>query len=124
MNGDEARHDALPDNKLERSLINRIFRVDGEVISLRVLPKTEKAYADTLLLLLYGYSAIKGEHDVTAVRLAQAAKQTGIQVDRLDRTIAQNAQYVVRAGFKKGVRYGINNPGIRRAEELIAALLD
>ncbi len=107
-----------------QSLIDRIYRVDGEVISLRALPKTEKPQSDVLLLLLYGYNAIKNQHDVSAVRLSQAAKQTGVQVDRLDRLIAQNSDYIVRAGFKKGVRYGINNPGTKRCEEeLLPALL-
>ena len=51
------------------------------------MPNTEKAEADALLLLLYGYTRIKNQHDVTALRLAQAAKQTGIQADRLDRLV-------------------------------------
>jgi hypothetical protein len=77
-----------------QSLIDRIYRVDGEVISLRAQPKTEKPQSDTLLLLLYGYNAIKNQHDVSAVRLSQAAKQTGVQADRLDRLIAQNSDYI------------------------------
>ena len=108
---------------LGESFLDRVFRVDGEVVSLRAMPRTPKAQSDALILLLYGYSRIKNQHDVTAPRLAQAAKQTGIQTERLDRILAQNNGFVVKAGFKKGVRYGLNNPGMKRCEELLSSLL-
>ena len=120
--GSDQREDRQSAGKFSESIIDRVFRVDGEVVSLRAIPTTAKPNADALLLLIYGYSRIKNQHDVTATRLAQAARQTGIQTDRLDRTIAQNNGLVVKAGVKKGVRYGLNNPGIKRCEELISTL--
>jgi hypothetical protein len=119
----EYRQQDQPDNTTNQTFLHRVFRVDGEVVSLRALPKTENANADAVLLLLYGYSVIKGQHDVSAVRLAQSARRSGVRADRMDRILAQSQGYVLRSGIKKGVRYGLNNPGLRRCEESIQNLL-
>jgi hypothetical protein len=110
-------------SKLSNSLLERVFRLDGGVVSLRVMPTTAKADADAIMLLLYAYNRMKNQYDVATTQLGQAAKQTGIRADRLDRIVAQNREYIIKSGFKKGVRYGLNNLGIKRSEELIPALL-
>src|SRR6266404_1713098 len=56
-------------------LLERCYLVQGENVSLRALPTTDKAEADTLILLLYGFSTLKHQVDVTAARLAIGARQ-------------------------------------------------
>jgi hypothetical protein len=108
----------------DRSLLDRLFSVDRTgTVSLRALPRSERRDADTLLVLLYGFQALKGEHAVTSGRLMKAARQSGIQADRIDRILASQSAFVTAAGFKKGRRYGLNNPGARRAEEILGEIL-
>lgn len=106
--------------------LKRVFAEKDAVISLLALPKTDNAESDALLLLLYGYQELKNsEYPVTGVRLMQAAKQSGLhQVDRIDRKIAANAQYVLAAGNRRGRRYQLNNQGIAKAKEMINAIFN
>lgn len=104
-------------------LLGRVFLVQGENISLRILPTGAKRDPDALLLIIYGYRALKGTTDVTGGRLAICARISGVQADRVDRIVAQHDQYVTKAGVKKGKRYGLNNPGVLYAEEQLAKLL-
>ena len=98
--------------------------MQGENVSLRALPTTDKAEADTFVLLLYGFRALKNQVNITAARLAICARQSGVEADRVDRTLAARTQYVTRAGAKRGTKYGLNNPGVRYAEELLTKLLE
>jgi hypothetical protein len=55
----------------------------------------------------------------------KAAQQSGLnRVERLDRALSPLiGPFVTAAGFKKGRRYGLTNPGIRRAEEILTGIL-
>jgi hypothetical protein len=114
---------AINERTVDSGVINRLFATDGVNVSLRALPPGEKRDADALILIVYGFRVLKGEVDVTSGRLAICARQSGIQADRMDRLIAQNSQFVTTAGFKKGRRYGLNNPGLKQAEELLVRIL-
>jgi len=74
-------------------------------------------------VLLYGYDRIKDQHSVTGGTLKKAARQSGIQLDRVDRLIEPYGPLVNIAGFKKGRRYGLNNQGIRKAEDLLDQII-
>jgi hypothetical protein len=101
----------------------RVFVERDGVISLQALPKTENPEGDALVLLLYGYQELKSsEYPVTGVRMMQAAKLSGVKVDRIDRTFDGQTQYVLTAGQRRGKRYQLNNLGIVRAKEIIGAL--
>lgn len=115
--------DAVAAPAVSPELINRVFLTQGENISLRALPNGTNREADTLLLLLYGFRVLKGQMDVTSSRLAICARQSGIQMDRVDRIIGVHEQYVTKAGMRKGTKYGLNNPGIKQAEGLLTTLL-
>ncbi len=104
-------------------LLSRVFLVQGENISLRLLPTGSKRDPDALLLIIYAFRALKNATDVTSGRLAICARISGIQTDRIDRIIAQHDEYVTKGGVKKGKKYGLNNPGVRYAEELLTRLL-
>lgn len=62
---------------------------------------------------------------MTGSRLMKAAIQSGLQVDRIDRTLTSAiGPFVTTAGFKKGRKYGLTNPGIRRAEDILRGILN
>lgn len=102
---------------------HKIFKDEGTYVSLNVLPRGENAEADTLALLLLGMSAIKGQEYVFAPTLMNAAKKSGLTIDRVDRTIATYDRYVQFAGQRRGKRYSLNNPGQEYARNLAASLI-
>lgn len=108
--------------------LKRVFAEKGAVISLLALPKTDKGAVmipDALLLLAYGYYKYRtDDYPVSGVRLMQAAKQSGIPIERVDRSIDAHARYILSAGFKRGKKYSLNNQGIAKAEEILKALLE
>jgi hypothetical protein len=107
--------------EVDQALMDRVFVVDRDgVVSLRVMPAEE---ADALILLLYGAQRLRGEHALTATQLMKAARQSGIQADRLDRILSQRNALITMAGIKKGKRYGLNNPGVREAARLLSVIL-
>jgi hypothetical protein len=110
---------------LNRTLLDRLFSKDKHgTVSLRALPRGESAETDAMVALIYGSSVLANEPQVTGSRLMKAAEQSGLRVERIDRTLSsQIGPFVTTAGFKKGRRYGLTNPGIRRAEEILTAIL-
>jgi hypothetical protein len=106
-----------------RDKLSRLFEVDGNgLVSLRILPRTDNRDADALLLILYGFKTQADKADVNSGQLMVAAKQSGLQMDRIDRVIAVHKQYVTDGGFKRGKRYGLNNQGVNKAQDLINGL--
>ena len=55
--------------------MGRVFRRDGDIVTLLALPRTSDVGADTLVVLLYGFLKILGRNAVTGVTLAKAARQ-------------------------------------------------
>lgn len=119
--------DAMPSPAamtIDRVTLDRLFAIDRTgTVSLKALPRGEDRGAEALVALLYGFNVMRGETDVTAVRLMKAARQSGIQVARLDRTISTQERFINSAGFGKGKRYGLNNPGLNRAQEILLSIL-
>jgi hypothetical protein len=105
-------------------LLNRLFVLskDGRV-TLRALPSTENRDADSLIALIYGYLALKDEHSVSGLELKQAAHQSGIQLERVDRVLSPYEAWVTTAGRKRGRKYGLNNQGLRRAEGVLTQII-
>jgi hypothetical protein len=104
-----------PDTALARA-----FKDEADVVSLRLHPKGDNRDADALLMILYGYLMLKGQREVLSTQLARSAAQTGLGLDRIDRTMAKNEPYCGRGGERKGTYYSLNNVGINRAKELLA----
>ena len=117
---------ALVVGGLDQPTLDRLFSKDKHgTVSLRALPRGEGAESDALVALIYGAGRLANEQQVTGSRLMKAAQQSGLhQVDRIDRSLSVHiGPYVTTAGFKKGRRYGLTNPGIRRAEEILTGIL-
>jgi hypothetical protein len=124
--GETPEQRTAPTNGFDPALLDRLFSRDkNNTVSLRALPQGETAEADALVALIYGAGKLGNEHQVTGSRLMKAAVQSGLhRVDRIDRALSsQIGQHVTTAGFKKGRRYGLTNPGIQRAEEILTGIL-
>lgn len=105
--------------EIDSELLSRAFRADDKSVSLRVLPQGDKPNENALLLLIWGYQRLKGANEVGAVELTESARASGLNLDRIDRTIARMHLHVRRGGRRRGTRYQLNNQGMARAEELL-----
>lgn len=105
-------------------LVQKAFKVTKDIISLNYLPKTAQKDSDALLLLLYGYSVLKGQEQVLGTQLIKAVRQSGITLARVDRALARHDSLLLKGGARKGVKYGLNNQGVKQAKEMLSALLE
>lgn len=104
--------------------LKRFFAEDDNgLVSLLILPKTDKKEADSLLLLLYGYQEVAEKSTVIAGELMRATRRSGIQLGRLDKTIAVHKSLITEGGTKRGKRYGLNNQGRLVATEILRGML-
>lgn len=104
--------------------LSRFYSTSRDVISLRHLPQTKDRDADALLMILYGYSKLKDQHDVLAIHLMRAARQSGVvNLDRLDRTMLKCKPLILRGGSRKGTTYALNTQGERHVEALFQSML-
>lgn len=122
-NGSEISDQLQNAPNLASGVLNRVFRKDGDGLSLLALPRTDDAEADALIVLLYGFSVLTNKQHVTGVALMSSARQSGIQLQRVDRAINARDDLVLAAGNRRGRRYSLNNRGIRHAEQLIQEIL-
>lgn len=106
-------------------LIAKAYNADGDkdLVSLKYLPKGDAREADALLLLLYGYSKLKGAEAVLGTQLLRAARQSGLPLDRVDRHIAKHETFLMKGGARKGMKYSLNNQGFVKAAELLKLLM-
>lgn len=109
-------------DEITAQLIDRVYGDRGNTVSLKVLPKG--GAADALLLLLYAFLNQRGEDEVTGAALAAAADLSGVQMGRLDRTIATRSEFITTSGVRRGKRYGLNNRGIKECERILAGILN
>jgi hypothetical protein len=102
--------------------IDKMFLVNKEdVVSLRVQPKSSSPKADAILLVLLGYRAIRNLDMVPVSALLAGMKETGLPVGRIDKTLGPNMKYVNKGGTGRGNKYGLNNLGVVRAQEIVRA---
>ena len=104
-------------------LLARVYRRDGDGVSLLGLPRTDEPNADALVALLYGYRRLLNRTAVSGYMLIRAAKQSGVAIPRVDTTLAKRSEYVLAAGSKRGRVYSLNNPGVIFAEELLRKIV-
>lgn len=124
-NGNSGTHIIQPvgDIPMER-LLERLFtQEDYYGVALSAKPKTDDPKADGVLAILYGFAVLRKETAVTAMRLQRAVVKSGLSTPRLGRTITKHAAYVTESGHGKAKRYGLNNPGMAKAKEILAGIL-
>jgi hypothetical protein len=125
-NGYTAPNNTAPptDEDIEATWNRAYLRKDNK-LSLHVLPKTKTAAADTLVLLMYGFQKLFGLEAVSSIALMEAAKQSGLRIDRVDRSLpTEHAKLVIRGGQGKGTRYSVNNRGAAYAQDLLEKLFE
>lgn len=104
--------------------LDRLFTQDDYYgVALTAKPKTDEPDADGVLAILYGFAVLKKESNVTAMRLQRAAEKSGLDTPRLGRVVARHAAMITESGKGKGKRYGLNNPGMTRAAEILREIL-
>lgn len=105
--------------------LDRIYLVDTKqgLVSLRVHPRTRDRNRDAILLILFGYSLMFDQTDVSVGQIKQAMRQTGIKIDRVDKVTAKyiDEGYLNKGGTGKGSRYSLTNSGIAKVHELLEA---
>jgi hypothetical protein len=123
-----AKHETpLADNGKEGggdvdAIFSKVFRVDGDSISLNFLPpRTENLDADVLMLLMYAYQATTGQQMILGTELVRAANQSGAGISRVGDSLSiyEEQSYVRRGGVKKGAKYGLTNTGQTKAKEML-----
>lgn len=107
------------------ALTDRVFDRDkAGKVSLKALPTGASRDADALVLLLYGYRKLLDVHAIVGSQLLRAARQSGLQIDRVDIPLAVRAEFITTAGARRGKRYGLNNRGVAYAEDLLARVVE
>lgn len=102
---------------VEYGQMERVFRRDGDIVSLRHLPSTATRVADSAILLIYGYMKLCGLDEVPVMKLNEGLRESGLNIDRLDRHMGVHQSLFRKGGQKSGGRYTLNNQGTRQAEE-------
>jgi hypothetical protein len=114
-----------PDDEGGAGSWDRAYKRKGDQISLHVLPETKTQNADAIILILYGHQMLLEQESVTSLVLMEAAKQSGLRIDRIDRNLpASHKQYVISGGSGKGTRYSLNNRGSAYAQEMLDKMFD
>lgn len=104
---------------------NRIYKLRDEKLSLNVLPDTDAATSDAILLIIFGYQVYQGHQDVPSLAVMEAAKQSGLRIDRIDRNLtAEHSRFLLKGGSGKGSRYSLNNRGLNYVQELLDRLFE
>lgn len=109
---------------LHDDVLARVFRREGDELSVLGLPQTKDSEADTLVILLYGFARLCGRSNVTGFALTQAARQSGINLERADRALSRRSDLIMAAGNKRGRRYSLNNRGSVFAERVIREMVE
>lgn len=105
-------------------VLHRVYSRDEQFgVLLKILPKTERAQADALLLLLHGFAELMNQRDVLGGTLIRAARQSGVQIERVDTVLEFYDSLTTKAGFKRGRKYGLNLRGTEKAREILKGLL-
>jgi hypothetical protein len=116
-------HDEDADG-LERQW-DRAFKRKDNRLSLITLPSTNNQRADAIILLLYGFQTLFNQDAVSCIDLMDAAKQSGLRIDRVDRNLPTSYKlFYNRGGTGKGMRYSLNNVGLRRAQEILEEMYE
>jgi hypothetical protein len=109
---------------VDEELLNRVFQRGADSVSLLALPRTESSEADALVALLYGFSRLMSKNQVSSIRLMQAARQSGVNLVRLDSILNSRTDLVLAAGVRRGRKYSLNNRGLAYAEDLVRRMVE
>lgn len=109
----------LVDGSVSPELLERIYQVDENLVSLTALPDDK---TDALLMLIYGNDVFDVMKKVTGATLGKGAKQSGLHINRIDRLLNQRRDLVLAGGANRGRRYHLNNQGKAYVEKLLSEM--
>jgi hypothetical protein len=122
--GDQDGDDGASENDIERAW-DRAYKRKDDRLSLITLPSTKAQKADALILIMYGFQTLYNQDAATATDIMDAAKQSGLRIDRIDRNLPVSYKaYYNRGGTGKGMRYSLNNVGLRYAQSILEEMYD
>lgn len=117
--------DGPVDDDAVDAIWNRVYKRDDGKVSLLVLPQTSTPNPDSIILLIYGFQTLLKQEAVNSTDLMDAAKWSGLRIDRIDRNLTNgHASLIVKGGSRKGSRYSLNNRGMTYAQELLEKMFD
>jgi len=104
---------------------DRVFVRKEDTLSLNVLPQGKFRNADSIILLIYGYQKLLDLDGVKTTAIMEAAKQSGLRIDRVTRCLPKShLQLIITGGSGKGSRYSLNNRGMNFAQDLLEKMFD
>lgn len=104
---------------------DRAYKRKDNRLSLITLPSTSTQKADAIILLMYGFQTLFSHEAVSCMDLMDAAKQSGLRIDRIDRNLPMAYRaYYNRGGSGKGTRYSLNNVGLRHAQTILEKMYE
>jgi hypothetical protein len=106
----------------EPSSFDKMFRVQGRVISLTALPGN---VMDAVLLTLFGQRNFRNNDSITGAEIKDGLIQSGYRVERVDRFVDKltSEGLVIKIGIGKASRYRLTNQGLARAIALARDVL-
>ena len=121
----EVDEEEVESNSIEVKTWDRVFLRKEDRLSLNMLPDSKHQNSDSILMLIYGYQTLMGLDGVTSISLLDAAKQSGLRVDRIDRNLtAEHTRLLLKGGTGKGTRYSLNNRGMSYVQNLLEGMFE
>ena len=99
------------------SALNKIFRVEGRVISLTALPSGENEAA---LLVMLGQKVLRDNDAATGSEVKDGLELSGYKPGRIDRTMERFVAdgLVLTMGRNRGRKYRLTNQGLAKAQAI------
>ncbi len=123
--GNDAVSVELSNSETEFASWDRVYMRKDDKLSLNMIPDSQSPNSESILLLIYGYQKLLNLEGVSSVMLMDAAKQSGLRIDRIDRNVtADHNKLLLKGGSGKGSRYSLNNRGLAYVEELLERMFE
>ncbi|MGA2988046.1 MAG: hypothetical protein ABSB39_22050 [Candidatus Sulfotelmatobacter sp.] len=99
------------------SALNKIFRVEGRVISMTALPGSEN---DAALLIMLGQKELRDNDAATGSEIKDGLELSGYKPGRIDRTMERFVAdgLVLTMGKNRGRKYRLTNQGLVKAQAI------
>ena len=124
VNGQITNAAAAVDLQVEADRLSKIFRLEGDSLSLTALPSGEGREADAALLLLYGHKVFRGAEVIGVMDLLSGLRQSGYGVERFDRLVAAYVpSLIIKSGQRIGAKFRLTNQGLAKARTIAEELL-
>jgi hypothetical protein len=98
--------------------VDRIFQMNGRVVSLTVPPNSE---TDAVLLIMYGQRHFRKNENPTGSEILDGLAMSGYRATRIDRILTNLSTEgaVIITGAHRGKRYRLTNAGVTRTEGIV-----